>query len=319
VRSGRVPTTGNWVSTLTLLSLGTHTLKAQQRDPASGFWSALGSSFTVTVNPNAPTIKSVSTPSAPASPNASVVVNGNGGIAGYTVSIYDNGTLRGSSLVGAGGVWSVTVSLTAGAHSLTATLTSPTGFTSAPSIASSRTVYGPTAAPTISSAPANVISGSAFTVSGRDIANAPIAIFDGTSRTPIWTGTVSAVGTWSASLVFGPGVHSLTFKQQDPISLFWSPTAALAITGYVQPVAPTINAIPAPPRTNNTVTITVFGTGTPLQTITLYDGANAIKTVSVGSGGTWFVQVTLAIGSHSLSATQSPAAGISSRSATWCP
>ena len=302
------PATTTWTATLALLSLGNHTLTARQQDPATGYWSAFGPAFTVTINPNTVTIMSVSPQTAPAGPTASFTVSGNGGVGvGYTVKIYDNGVFLKAGPV-TGGSWSISVSLTAGPHSLTAIQTSPGGFSSAPSGAAPLTVYGPTANPTISSAPANVITSNAFTVSGVGIPNAPIAIYDGSNPIPVWSGTVSLTGAWFATFTLSTtGLHALTVKQQSPVSGFWSSGAAFWITSYGRP---TINAILPPPTTLSTVTITISGTGTPNQSVTILDGTTPIKTANVNGSGTWTAQITLAIGIHSLTATQSPAPGL---------
>ena len=56
----------------------------------------------------------------------------------------------------------------------------------------------------------------------------------------------------------------------------------------------------------------VTGTGVAGQTITIYDGGNSIKTVVVASNGTWSTTVWLGVGTHTLTATQSPAPGLQS-------
>ena len=61
VGSAAASSSGSWTATLSLLSGGKHTLAARQQDPATGFWSALGSTFQVTVNPDAPFILAIST------------------------------------------------------------------------------------------------------------------------------------------------------------------------------------------------------------------------------------------------------------------
>jgi hypothetical protein len=54
------------------------------------------------------------------------------------------------------------------------------------------------------------------------------------------------------------------------------------------------------------------------DTITLYDGSSSIGTATVASNGTWSLKVKLASGSHTLTATQTLTAGVtSSASAAW--
>ena len=56
----------------------------------------------------------------------------------------------------------------------------------------------------------------------------------------------------------------------------------------------------------------VGGTGTAGETITVYDGSTAIGTTTVAANGTWTLSPRLASGSHSLTATQTLVAGITS-------
>ena len=51
-------------------------------------------------------------------------------------------------------------------------------------------------------------------------------------------------------------------------------------------------------------------TGAAGQTLTIYDGSNAIKTVTVSASGTWSATVSLGLGTHTLTAKQSPASGL---------
>jgi hypothetical protein len=44
--------------------------------------------------------------------------------------------------------------------------------------------------------------------------------------------------------------------------------------------------------------VTLTGTGAAGQTITIYDGSYAIKTVTVAADGTWSAIVSLGIGTH---------------------
>jgi hypothetical protein len=50
--------------------------------------------------------------------------------------------------------------------------------------------------------------------------------------------------------------------------------------------------------------MTVKGTGDAGDTIRLYDGTTLVGTATVGADGTWSVTVNLAVGSHTLTATQ---------------
>ena len=157
---------GTWSATLTLVAVGDRELAGQKQVQVSGFWSAFGPSAQVAVNPLAPVITSVSTPG-PASPTASVAVGGTG-VAGYSVKVYDWGSLKATVTVAADSTWTATIALSAGSHSLTATQTATVGgstFTSVAAAAASVTVYAPPSAPPVTAAPTNVVTGAAFAVS----------------------------------------------------------------------------------------------------------------------------------------------------------
>ena len=65
-----------------------------------------------------------------------------------------------------------------------------------------------------------------------------------------------------------------------------------------------------PSPTWSTASVTLTGTGVAGQTLTIYDGSNAIKTVTVSASGTWSAKVSLRLGTHTLTAKQSPASGL---------
>jgi hypothetical protein len=280
--------------------------------PRAGLTSALSCDFDLNVYPNAPSITFVSTPG-PATSAASVTVRG-AGVAGYTFTLYDGAKSVGSGLVEADGTWTITVSLKVGDHSLSATQTASIPyqgkFTSENSAELTRTVYAPPSAPTVVSAPANVLAGAAFVVRGRGAAGNTVTVFDG--LTQVGTGTVGADGYWNVTVVLtGAGLHTLKAQQLHPVSGFTGAfSSSFLVRAYDQPAPPVISSVSPPALTSATTPVTVTGTGVVGQTLTLYDGTVAIKTVVVGALGTWSATVNLAVGDHVLSATQSPAAGI---------
>ena len=91
-----------------------------------------------------------------------------------------------------------------------------------------------------------------------------------------------------------------------------APVHRVSVSAFLDPGAPAISTVSTPAKTHNTSSVTLTGTSVAGQTITIYDGSSSIKTVTVGSGGTWTASVSLGIGSHVLTATQSPAAGLQS-------
>jgi hypothetical protein len=227
---------------------------------------------------------------------------------GATVKVYDGSRLLGTATV-TGGTWSLAVALAPGAHSLTATQTVST-YTSVASSSVPVTVYAQTGAPTSVSAPTNVASGVAFTVSGSGAAGDTVTVCEGST---CQTTTVAGNGKWSLSFtVTGTGPHALTATQLNPASGFSSTAVGVTVTAYTQPGAPGISGATVGSVSRGTATVTFTGTGAAGETITLYDGGSAVGTVTVGTGGGWTLAVRLGSGTHSMTATQTLVAGVTS-------
>ncbi|MES1246856.1 MAG: hypothetical protein ABUS54_04190, partial [Actinomycetota bacterium] len=319
--TGIVDANGNWTITLTLTDVGDKNITATQtveQLPHVGLTSAQGNQVDEDVYPDAPVITGNTTPG-PGLPNAAVTISGTG-VAGYTLSLYDGNRLIGSTTISGAGTWSITVSLGVGQHNLSATQTSGNvvggRYTSDSSSVDSVTVYAPPPAPSITSGSINVISGRTFTVSGKANPNATILLYDGSTLLALPTIVADGSGNWSANVSFAtPSTHTLTAKQIDATSGFTSTTASGSVTikVYAQPAAPTITAVSTPSATSTTTTVTVTGTGVNGYAIQILDNGVAIPTNSVHwSGSTWTATVSLAPGVHSLSATQTQVAGVTS-------
>jgi len=126
-------------------------------------------------------------------------------------------------------------------------------------------------------------------------------------------GLVAPNGNWTLNLTpTTTGPHSFTVRQQAADTGFLSTATAFTVTAYTDPGAPGITSVSTPAHTHTTASVTVTGTGVAGQTIRIYDGSGFIKTVVVASNGTWSTTVSLAVGIHTLTATQSPAAGLES-------
>jgi len=292
------------------LPLGPHSLSATQTDPVSTFTGAASATATVTVytTPPAPAIVSVSTPAATTS-TTPVTVTGTG-VVGDTITLYDGATLRGTTVVAADGTWTLTIQLGVGVHSLTATQTAAPGVTGPAGTAVSVTVLPPPpAAPTIS-APA-LVPLAPLALGGHGVAGDLVTVYDG--ATAIGTTTVAGNGSWSLTVSLALGVHALAATQTDPV---WNLTSALA-------AAVTVNVVPTPPAPTIVSTrvghghgwatpVTVAGTGVAGGTVTLYDGNDAVGTVTVAADGTWTLTVQLGDGGHTLTATEALGGGPSS-------
>jgi hypothetical protein len=157
-----------------------------------------------------------------------------------------------------------------------------------------------------------VFTTTTFTITGHGVAGATVTIYDG--ATEVGSAVVGSGGVWYATVSFATtGNHVLTVKQRDAASGFWSPaSSSVTVKAFVDPGAPAILSVSTPANTHKTSSVTLTGTGVAGQTIVIYDGSYGINTVTIGAGGTWTTTVSLAVGSHVRTATQSPAAGLES-------
>ena len=120
-------------------------------------------------------------------------------------------------------------------------------------------------------------------------------------------------GTFSALVVRSTlkqaGTHTLTATQTTPGSppppgkLTSAASGAVTVPVYAPPPAPTISSPPA----STISSLTLTGTGRAGATIKLYEGTTLIGTATVGTGGTWTLNVSLLLGPHTLAATQTDA------------
>ncbi len=307
---------GTWSLTVTL-GLGSHQLRATQADAVWPLTSVLSStvSFTIYVQPAPPAITSISTP-APTKTTAQVTVAGTG-VAGETITLYDGSTAVGTTTVASNGTWSLKVNLGVGVHTLTATQTLTAGVTSDPSAAAAVTVYPPPPAPPAISSPAPATISSSVTLSGSGAAGDLVTLYDG--GLAVGTVTVASNGSWSLAVTLALGAHTLSATQTDPVWGFTSTASSnVVVTVYAQPAPPVIASATVGSVSHGSAYVTVGGTGTAGETITLYDGSTAVGTATVGSNGTWSLTQRLSSGSHTLTATQTLTAGVTSAaSAAW--
>ncbi|WP_314139032.1 BapA/Bap/LapF family large adhesin [Buttiauxella noackiae] len=263
---------------------------------------------------------------------------------GSTVKIYDNGVFLGSTIAGAGGVWSYTptTALGQGLHNLTATATDAANNTS-PS--ASFSVVVDTIAPqapaiTLVNDDASPITGPVQnngstndqtpTIHGTGEPGSVLTLLDGTAT--LTTLTIDSSGTWS----FTPtsplpvGGHTFTVVAEDAAGNITTPSAGFTITVDIAPpatpvitsVQDNIGTVTVPVAQNSATDDTkpqVNGTADVGSTVTLYDGTTPVGSVVVGSDGTWSITPTqpLSEGPHTLNAIATDAAGNASPAATY--
>jgi hypothetical protein len=282
------------------LAVGAHSLTATQT--VNGASSAASNAVAVTIDPLAPALTSPS--SGYTSTNTSLSVGGTG-TAGDSVQLYDSGNaLSGATATVAGnGTFTITVSLAVGAHSLTATQ-ALNGATSVASnaVAVTITTSGPVAPALTSPSSGYTSTNTSLTVGGTGTAGDAVQLYDGGSALGGATGTVAGNGTFSITVSLAVGAHSLT-ATQSLNSATSAASNAVAVT--IDPTAPALTS-PSSGYTSTNTSLTVGGTGTAGDSVQLYDGGSALggATATVAGNGTFTITVTLAVGTHSLTATQ---------------
>jgi hypothetical protein len=245
----------------------------------------------------------------------------------------------GSAVVDSNGNWSVmpTAPLADGAHSLTVTQTDPATFipsassgalvltidTSVPAVTSALTLAPASDSGAVGDGLTNVASPE-FT--GTGTVGDTISLYDGTNTTAVGSAVVDANGNWSVTPAtsLADGMHSLTVIQTDAAGTSSAASSAFVLT--IDTSVPAVTSAPslAPASDSGTpgdgitsVASPEFtGTGTAGDTVSLYDGTGttAVGSAVVDTTGNWSVTPTapLADGVHSLTVTQTDAAGTSS-------
>lgn len=244
---------------------------------------------------------------------------------GATVTVYDGPAAVGSGTA-TGGVWTVTTSaLGTGTHSVTAKATDSAGNSSNASGALSVTIDTSAAAPsapdltsasdTGSSSTDNITNDATPTFTGTAESGATVTVYDGT--TAVGSGPASG-GSWTiTSSAMSAGTHSITAKAVDLAGNSSSSSAALSAT--IDTVAPAVPSTPDLDPASDTgasntdnitgdTTPTFNGTAEAGATVTLYEGTTTLGS-ALATGGNWSTTVSLAAGSHPITAKATDVAG----------
>ena len=336
---------GNWSYTPAALGEGLHTFEVTAT--LNGATSGRSPAASVTVDltaPGTPTIGSVIDDVGPVTgpltsgqtTNDSQPTLTGTGVVGDTISIYNNGVLLDSVVVGNTGTWSYTTpDLPEGSNVLTIRETDPAGNQSGPSADFTIVVDSISTTPVITSVTDNVgntatpvASGSETndatpTLSGTADANSIVTIFDG--ATQIAVVTADGTGAWSftpeTALVEGP--HAFTVQATDPqgnLSLVSDPWSV--VVDLTAPTVPTLDTVSdnvpggvtgnlTSGQATNDNTPTISGTGQAGSTIYIMNNGTQLGTTTVDVNGNWSFTPTTPLddGSYSLRAYATDAAG----------
>ncbi len=185
--------------------------------------------------------------------------------AGSTVTAYDGATALGTS-VATGGTWTLSVTLAAGSHTITAKATDLAGNTSVASAAATvvvdRTAPNAPATPALAAASdsgrANndkITNVTTPTFSGTSEANAVVTLYDGT--TVVATTTASGTSWTTATSALGDGAHTITAKAADLAGNLSSASNGVTVT--IDTTAPSPPSQPLLASTSDTGISTTDG------------------------------------------------------------
>ncbi|MFY7346695.1 Ig-like domain-containing protein [Enterobacter cloacae complex sp. IR5434] len=355
IGTATVQADGTWsLEPTTPLPDGRYTLTAKETDGVGNVSGPSGEYIinVATVPPQAPTLDTVYDDVAPhadylqkgdVTNDTTPTLSGSSGVAGGTISIYDNGRLIGTTTVGSNGSWSFTpdTALADGSHSFTATVTDGVGRTSeptggfgividtkAPDAASDLLVtdnVGAYQGPVVSG---DTTDDNTPTLSGRAEPGSTVNIID--NGQVIGSTKVNPDGTWSYTpdQPLANGAHDLTTTVTDPSGNTGPEGSHVVITVDVVPGKVEITAVTddagsvTGSLSQNAVTDDtrpqISGTAKAGSTVTIMDGSNVLGTTTAGADGTWSFtpSVDLGRGDHTFTATAKDPTGNES-SSSW--
>ncbi|MEB6421452.1 Ig-like domain-containing protein [Enterobacter hormaechei] len=356
IGTAKVQADGTWsLEPTTPLPDGRYTLTAKETDGVGNVSGPSGEYIinVATVPPQAPTLDTVYDDVAPhadylqkgdVTNDTTPTLSGSSGVAGGTISIYDNGRLIGTTTVGSNGSWSFTpdTALADGSHSFTATVTDGVGRTSeptggfgividtkAPDAASDLLVtdnVGAYQGPVVSG---DTTDDNTPTLSGRAEPGSTVNIID--NGQVIGSTKVNPDGTWSFTpdQALSNGEHDLTTTVTDPSGNTGPEGSHVVITVDVVPGKVEITAVTddagsvTGSLSQNAVTDDtrpqISGTAKAGSTVTIMDGSNVLGTTTAGADGTWSFtpSVDLGRGDHTFTATAKDPMGNESASSSW--
>ncbi|EPW1719646.1 Ig-like domain-containing protein, partial [Enterobacter hormaechei] len=356
IGTATVQADGTWsLEPTTPLPDGRYTLTAKETDGVGNVSGPSGEYIinVATVPPQAPTLDTVYDDVAPhadylqkgdVTNDTTPTLSGSSGVAGGTISIYDNGRLIGTTTVGSNGSWSFTpdTALADGSHSFTATVTDGVGRTSeptggfgividtkAPDAASDLLVtdnVGAYQGPVVSG---DTTDDNTPTLSGRAEPGSTVNIID--NGQVIGSTKVNPDGTWSYTpdQPLANGAHDLTTTVTDPSGNTGPEGSHVVITVDVVPGKVEITGVTddagsvTGSLSQNAVTDDtrpqISGTAKAGSTVTIMDGSNVLGTTTAGADGTWSFtpSVDLGRGDHTFTATAKDPMGNESSSSSW--
>ncbi|WP_245609635.1 Ig-like domain-containing protein, partial [Trabulsiella guamensis] len=355
IGSTTVKSDGTWeLEPSSPLPNGTYVLTAKETDSVGN---EAGPSneyvFTVsTIAPQAPTLDNVYDDLAPGvdflqkgdMTNDNTPTLSGTGVANGIISVYDNGTLIGTTTVASNGSWSFTpdTALNDGNHNFTATVTDTVGRvspatggfnivvdTTVPSAVSDLLITDDVGAKTGPVNNNDTTDDNTPTISGKAEADSTVSIID--NGTVIGTAVADINGNWSftpgAPLANGP--HDITTKVTDTagntgpegthVNIIVDVTPGQAEITAIKDDVGDVTANVAQNGVTDDTRPEITGTAKAGSVVTITDGNNVLGSTTAGSDGNWSFTPTgdLGKGNHTFTATAKDPAGNDSVSSSW--
>jgi hypothetical protein len=313
------------------LATGAHSVTAKATDLAGNVGEP-SVALEITIDPAATFTLDLATEDDTGSSNTDNLTNKTSGLtitgtttADASVELFDGTTSLGTVVAGADGKFSKDISLAEGAHAVTAKVAGGAASSDALNITVDTTLPTTLGAPDLAAADDTGISSTdnitnkttGLTIQGVVATISTLEMFvDGVS---VGTLSTAANGSFAKDIDLAEGTHAITLKGIDPAGNVGEDSAALQITvDTTAPASPSALDLAADDdngasnsdnSTSITSGLTISGNAEAGSTIELFDGATSLGTVTVGSNGLFSKDISLAVGSHSLTAKDTDVAG----------
>jgi hypothetical protein len=253
------------------------------------------------------TVQLMPPPGAPASPTG-------------TITLFDGSTqVTSTTLSGNGNQFQFMLPPTyffgAGTHQLTAVYSGDTNFAPVTSNAVTETVMTSSTTTTLSSNVTNAPYGTSVTLTAGILAQLPapatgtVTFIDTTNSTTLGTATISNNSAQLTLTNLTAGAHAILASYQGDGNCASSSSSILSVNITQASTTLTISESPSQAQFAQPVRLTASlqfsGNNPATGTITFYDGASSLGTVSVSSNSATLSISTLSVGTHAISAQYS--------------
>ena len=226
----------------------------------------------------------------------------NDGVTG-SITFYDGSTSLGSGTISSGTATLSTSALTAGSHSITASWPGNGSYgpvTSSPLTEVVNKVT-PTLGLTSSVNPSTYGQSVTFTATANISLSGTVTFYNG--GTSIGTSSISGTSTTFSTSTLPVGTDSITASWPGDSNT--NSVTSSAVSQVVNKVTPTLNLTSSvnPSTSGQSVTFTATSSVSLSGTVTFLDGSTQIGTSSISGTSTTFSTSTLAVGSHSITAS----------------